>query len=127
MQRLFFVLGAWLAALSVAIGAFGAHGAKHFMSAEQLLWVAKGARYQMYHALALFAVAWAFTYWVDQVKLLKAAGWLFVAGTLFFSGSLYIMAFTEFSLGYITPLGGLAYMAGWIALAEAARRGKAVG
>ncbi|NHZ72412.1 MAG: DUF423 domain-containing protein [Aquificales bacterium] len=123
MQRLFFVLGAWLAALSVAIGAFGAHGAKNFMSAEQLLWVDKGARYQMYHALALFAVVWALTYWINQAKLLKAAGWLFVAGTLFFSGSLYIMALTEFNLGYITPLGGVAYVAGWIALAEAARRG----
>ena len=123
MQRLFFSLGAWLAALSVGIGAFGAHGAKSFMSAEQLLWVDKGARYQMYHALALFAVAWALTYWVNQAKLLKISGWLFVAGTLFFSGSLYIMALTEFNLGYITPLGGVAYVAGWIALAEAARRG----
>lgn len=123
MQRLFFSLGAWLAALSVGMGAYGAHGATKFMSDEQLIWVEKGARYQMYHALALFAVAWALTYWVKQAKLLKASGWLFVAGTLFFSFSLYIMAFTGIDLGYVTPLGGVAYGLGWIGLAEAARRG----
>ncbi len=123
MERLFFSLGAWLAALSVGIGAFGAHGATKFMGEEQLLWLAKGARYQMYHALALFAVAWALTYWVNQTKLLKASGWLFVAGTLLFSASLYIMAFTGINLGYITPVGGIAYVLGWIGLAEAARRG----
>ena len=123
MERLFFSLGAWLAALSVGIGAFGAHGATKFMGEEQLLWLAKGARYQMYHALALFAVAWALTYWVNQTKMLKASGWLFVAGTLFFSASLYIMAFTGIDLGYATPIGGIAYVLGWIGLAEAARRG----
>ena len=123
MERLFFSLGAWLAALSVGIGAYGAHGATKFMEEEQLLWVAKGARYQMYHALALFAVAWALTYWVNQTKLLKASGWLFVAGTLFFSASLYLMAFTGIDLGYVTPVGGIAYVLGWIGLAEAARRG----
>ncbi len=124
MERLFFTLGAWLAATSVGIGAFGAHGAKHFMSADQLSWVEKGARYQMYHALALFAVAWGLTYWVSQTKLLKISGWLLVAGTVFFSGSLYIMALTDIGLGYITPLGGTAYVLGWIGLAEAARRGQ---
>ncbi len=123
MERLFFTLGAWLAAISVGIGAFGAHGATKFMGQEQLLWLAKGARYQMYHALALFAVAWALTYWVKQTKLLNASGWLFVAGTLLFSVSLYIMAFTGVNLGYVTPVGGIAYVLGWIGLAEAARRG----
>lgn len=123
MERLFFSLGAWLAALSVGIGAFGAHGATKFMEEEQLIWLAKGARYQMYHALALFAVAWALTYWVGQAKLLKASGWLFVAGTLLFSVSLYLMAFTGINLGYVTPVGGIAYVLGWIGLAEAARRG----
>ena len=123
MERLFFSLGAWLAALSVGIGAYGAHGATKFMGEEQLLWLAKGARYQMYHALALFAVAWALTYWVNQTKLLKASGWLFVAGTLFFSFGLYLMAFTGIDLGYVTPIGGIVYVLGWIGLAEAARRG----
>jgi len=123
MQRLFFSIGAWLGGLSVAIGAYGAHGATHYMNADQLRWIAKGARYQMYHALALLAVAWALTYWTRQAKLLKAAGWLFIAGTVFFAGSLYLMAFTGIDLGYVTPTGGVAYMLGWVALAEAARRG----
>ncbi len=123
MERLFFSLGAWLAAISVGVGAYSAHGATKFMGQEQLLWVEKGARYQMYHALALFAVAWALTYWVKQTKLLKASGWLFVAGTLLFSVGLYLMAFTGIDLGYVTPVGGIAYVLGWIGLAEAARRG----
>ena len=122
MERIFFSLGAGLAALSVSIGAFGAHGATKFMGDDQLRWIAKGASYQMYHALALLAVAWALTYWLKQAKLLKASGWLFVAGTLFFSGSLYIMALTGINLGYVTPLGGVAYVAGWIGLGVAAWR-----
>lgn len=123
MERLFFTLGAWMAAMSVAAGAYGAHGAKSFMSADQIIWVEKAARYQMYHALGLFAVAWGLTYWASQARLLKAGGWLLLAGTVFFSGSLYIMAFSTLDLGYVTPLGGTAYVLGWIAMAEAARRG----
>ena len=81
-----------------------------------------GARYQMYHALALMAVAWAATRWPG--KLTTAAGWCFVAGTLLFSGSLYAMALTgQRALGAITPLGGVAFLSGWLCLAFAARRG----
>jgi uncharacterized membrane protein YgdD (TMEM256/DUF423 family) len=79
------------------------------------------ARYHMYHALALLAAAWAFTRWPGGPVI--AAGWLFVAGTVLFSGSLYLLALTgQRWLGAITPLGGLAFIAGWAALAWAALR-----
>jgi len=75
-----------------------------------------GARYQMYHALALVAVGWATTRW--PVSAVVAAGWLFCAGTVIFSGSLYLLSVTgQRWLGAITPIGGLAFLAGWLALA----------
>ncbi|MFZ5881658.1 MAG: DUF423 domain-containing protein [Chloroflexota bacterium] len=123
MTNLFFSLGAILAAISVSMGAFAAHGATRFMTEQQLGWMDKAARYNMYHALALFAVAWALTRWASQMELLNAAGWSFVAGVALFSGSLYVMAFTSLRLGYITPLGGVAFVLGWILLAVAAWKG----
>ena len=85
-----------------------------------------GARYHMYHALALFVAAWAFTRWPGGPVI--AAGWLFVAGTVLFSGSLYLLALTgQRWLGAITPLGGLAFIAGWAALAWAALRAETHG
>jgi uncharacterized membrane protein YgdD (TMEM256/DUF423 family) len=81
-----------------------------------------GARYHMYHALALLAVAWAVGRWPGGVTV--TAGWLFVAGTLIFSGSLYLLAFTgQRWLGAVSPIGGLAFILGWAALAWAAVRG----
>jgi len=77
----------------------------------------------MYHALALFAVAWALTRWASQTGLLNTAGWSFIVGVVLFSGSLYIMAFTSLRLGYITPAGGMAFILGWILLAIAAWKG----
>jgi uncharacterized membrane protein YgdD (TMEM256/DUF423 family) len=123
MTNIFFSLGAILAAVSVALGAFAAHGAAKFMTEQQLGWMEKAARYNMYHALALFAVAWALTRWTSQTGLLNTAGWSFVAGVALFSGSLYIMAFTNLRLGYITPLGGAAFILGWILIAIAAWKG----
>jgi uncharacterized membrane protein YgdD (TMEM256/DUF423 family) len=80
-----------------------------------------GARYQMYHALALCAVAWASPRWGGAAV---AAGWLFVAGTVIFSGSLYLLSLSgQRWLGAITPVGGLAFLLGWLALAAAAWRG----
>jgi len=81
-----------------------------------------GVRYQMYHALALLAVGWAATRWPGT--LVNASGWLFVAGVLIFSGSLYVMTFTGMRwLGAITPIGGLCFILGWLALAVAAWTG----
>lgn len=120
VDRLFFGLGAASAFLSVAAGAFGAHALRARLSPDLLAAFETGARYQMYHALGLLAVAWAVARWPGAAT--QWAGWLFVAGTLLFSGSLYVLALTGIRwLGAITPLGGVAFLAGWICLALAAR------
>lgn len=118
MQRLFFVTGALLAGIAVAVAAATGHETSTLDEMAQL-WVAKGARYQMYHGLALISVAIALAIWPAQRRLLVIAGWCFVGGTLLFSGSLYFMAFTTISAGYLTPLGGMCYLAGWLAMALA--------
>jgi uncharacterized membrane protein YgdD (TMEM256/DUF423 family) len=122
MDRLFFSLGAVSAFVSVAAGAFGAHALRARLSPELLAAFETGARYQMYHALGLIAAAWAAARWPGSLP--QSAGWLFVAGTVLFSGSLYALALSGVRwLGAITPLGGAAFLAGWICLALAARRG----
>ena len=116
MDRLFFALGALAAFIGVALGAFAAHGLKSRIDPNMLATFEVGVRYQMYHALALLAVAWACTKWPGT--LTNTAGWLFVAGIVVFSGSLYVLAVTGVRwLGAITPLGGLAFLAGWLCLA----------
>ena len=118
MERVFFGLGAVSGGLAVALGAFAAHGLRSRISPEAIQTFETGARYHMYHALALLAVAWAATRWPGAA--VTAAGWLFVAGTLLFSGSLYLLAVTGIRvLGAITPFGGLAFILGWLALAWA--------
>lgn len=122
MDRLFFTLGALSAFIAVALGAFGAHALKARLDAPLLAVFETAVRYQMTHALALLAVGWACTRWPGRV--LTASGWLFVAGTLLFSGSLYALSLTGLrGLGAITPLGGVAWLAGWACLAWAAGRG----
>ena len=115
MERMFFTMGALLAGLAVAAGAFGAHGLRDRLTPDMLAIFETAVRYQMYHALALLAVAWAATRWPDSSAVL--AGWCFVAGIVVFSGSLYVLALTGVRwLGAITPLGGLAFLAGWALL-----------
>jgi len=115
MDRIFFALGAASALIAVAAGAFGAHGLAGRLPAERLDVFQTAARYQIYHALALLAVAWATTRWPGAST--SAAGWLFVAGTVLFSGSLYVLSLTGIRwLGAITPLGGVAFLAGWACL-----------
>jgi uncharacterized membrane protein YgdD (TMEM256/DUF423 family) len=115
MDRLFATLGAVSGLLAVAAGAFGAHALRARLSADLLAAFETGARYQMYHALALLLVAWAATRWPGPP--VRAAGWLFVAGTVIFSGSLYLLALTGArGFGAVTPVGGLAFLAGWLAL-----------
>ncbi|OGK99866.1 MAG: hypothetical protein A3E31_04675 [Candidatus Rokubacteria bacterium RIFCSPHIGHO2_12_FULL_73_22] len=119
MARFFFVLGAVSAALAVALGAFAAHGLRGRVAPELLQTFETGARYHMYHALGLLAAAWAATRWPGGAT--TAAGWLFVAGTVLFAGSLYLLVLTgQRWLGAVTPLGGAAFVAGWLALAWAA-------
>ena len=121
MRSTFFILGAVSAFVAVAAGAFGAHGLKSRLSAEMLSVFETAVRYQTYHALALLAAAWAVSQWPGRAAV--SAGWLFVAGTVLFSGSLYALALTGIrSLGAITPLGGLCFLAGWICLAASAWR-----
>lgn len=119
MERTFWRLGCIFAFLGVAAGAFGAHALRTRVPPDLLAVFETGARYQMYHALALLAVALAAARVPSRV--LRAAGWLFAAGIVVFSGSLYLLALTGVRvLGAITPLGGLCFLAGWIALAAAA-------
>lgn len=115
MDRFFFAIGALFAFVGVAAGAFGAHGLKSRISADMLAVFEVGVRYQMYHAFALFVVAWACTRW--PVTLVNTAGVLFIVGTVIFSGSLYVLSLSGIKwLGAITPLGGLALLAGWACL-----------
>ncbi len=119
MDRLFFTLGCLSAGLAVALGAFGAHALKTRLDAGLLATFEVGVRYQLAHALALLAVAWACTRWPGGA--VNASGWLFVAGTVLFSGSLYVLALTGVRwLGAVTPLGGVAWLAAWACLAWAA-------
>ncbi len=123
MERLFFILGSISGGLAVAFGAFGAHTLKDRLTEDALSTFETAARYHIYHALALLAVAFALTRWPDS-NLPTAAGWLFVAGTVLFSGSLYLLSLTDVRwLGAIAPLGGTAFIAGWACLALAAWRG----
>ena len=101
------------------LGAFAAHGLDSRLSPRMLANFETGARYQMYHALAMGLAAFAVR--GRAARLANAAGILFLIGTLLFSGSLYVLALTGITrLGMITPLGGLSLMAGWVALALAA-------
>ena len=121
MDRLFAILGAASAFVSVAAGAFGAHALRGRLSPDSLATFETAAKYEMYHALALLAVAWAVTRWPGA--LTHWAGWLLVIGTVLFSGSLYALALSGTRwLGAITPFGGVALLAGWICLGFAAIR-----
>jgi len=116
VDRTFFAIGSVSAVLAVALGAFGAHGLKNSLPPEMLATFEVGVRYQMYHALALLAVGWAHARWPG--KVVTASGWLFLAGTVLFSGSLYLLSLSGIRwLGAITPIGGVAFLAGWLCLA----------
>ncbi len=125
MDRPFLTLGAVSAFVAVAAGAFGAHGLRDRLTPEMLAVFETGARYQFYHALALIAVAWAARTFPGRAS--RVAGWLFAIGTLVFSGSLYALALTGVrALGAITPIGGAAFLAGWVCLAWAGWRSRGV-
>ncbi|MEZ4683575.1 MAG: DUF423 domain-containing protein [Caldilineaceae bacterium] len=116
MERLFFILASILGGLGVALGAFGAHAMRGRIAENLLANYETGVRYHFYHALALVAVVVAIQRWPNP-NLPIIAGWLFVAGIVIFSVSLYIMAFTGLRwLGAITPIGGVALIAALICL-----------
>jgi uncharacterized membrane protein YgdD (TMEM256/DUF423 family) len=119
MDRLFITLGALSGFLAVAAGAFGAHALRDRLTTAMLDVFQTGVTYQMYHALALVGVGILLArFSTDGSAWLTAAGWLFVGGSVLFSGSLYALSLTGTTwLGAITPLGGLAFLAGWLAVA----------
>lgn len=120
----FIIMAAFLGALAVILGAFGAHGLKDKVSAESLQVFEVGVRYQMYHVFALALTGLLFLF--GNQHRLKWAGRLFIAGIILFSGSLYVLTFAIgagnpalLKIGIITPLGGICLIAGWLLLALA--------
>lgn len=119
VDRTFLLVGAVAAFIGVGFGAFGAHGLRGRLPPEMIAVFETGVRYQMYHALAILIAALAVPHVAG--RLVRVAGWLFAAGIVLFSGSLYALALSGVStLGAITPLGGLAFLAGWACLIVAA-------
>ena len=120
-ERLFLLLGAVSGFVAVALGAFGAHLLAGALPADRLAVFETGARYQMFHALAL--VGSALVVGRRRGRAAPAAAWLFALGTVLFSGSLYALALSGVrAWGAVTPLGGLAWLAGWALLGLAALR-----
>jgi len=109
-----------MGAFSVGLGAFAAHGLKKILPPDVLATFETAVRYQFYHVFALLAVGILYASW--PVKMMKWAGYLFIAGIILFSGSLYLLCYVKYNgmamewIGAITPLGGAAFIAGWIAI-----------
>ncbi|WAL61119.1 DUF423 domain-containing protein [Thermocoleostomius sinensis] len=121
MVRLFLLIGSMLGGLAVAAGAFASHALKDKLTDRSLEIFELATRYQMYHALALLLIALLLSRAEAAPPLLSASGAAFIAGVLIFCGSLYALSFTGIKgLGAITPIGGVAFLAGWICLAIAA-------
>lgn len=113
-------LAAIFGGLAVVLGAFGAHALRARVDERALAAFETAVRYQMYHALALFVAAALISRGLTQASM---AAWAFTTGIVLFSGSLYGLALSgQRWLGPVTPLGGVAFLAGWVLLALAARR-----
>ncbi|HZH60924.1 MAG TPA: DUF423 domain-containing protein [Metabacillus sp.] len=121
-MKLFLILGAINGFLAVALGAFGAHGLEGKIPEKYLKTWQTGVTYQMFHAGGLFIVAFLVDKFTN-IGVFTTAGWLFLVGIILFSGSLYVLSVTQISvLGAITPLGGLAFLGGWLLVGYAAIR-----
>ncbi|MCD6732917.1 MAG: DUF423 domain-containing protein [Burkholderiaceae bacterium] len=115
-DRLFLFLGALSAAIAVAAGALGAHALQSALEPQRLAAFETAARYQMYHALAMCAAAWAIGRFQGRAATL--AGFLFTLGTLLFSGGLYLYSLAGLrAAAMVAPVGGAAFIAGWLCLA----------
>jgi uncharacterized membrane protein YgdD (TMEM256/DUF423 family) len=117
MNRIFIRTAALLGALTVALGAFGAHALKKILTADMLAVFETGVRYQAYHSFALLAAGILYQYFAG--KYLLWAGRLFIAGIIFFCGSLYLLSCLPVQykwLGAVTPIGGVCFIAGWLCL-----------
>ena len=129
MHKGFLKTGFILAVLSVAMGAFAAHGLKEFISSKSMDTFETAVRYQFYHVFALIITA--IIYKEFHFKIVKAAGWFFIVGIILFCGSLYVLAFKQGLVqpgsqwvGVITPFGGLSFITGWILLFASMCKGK---
>jgi uncharacterized membrane protein YgdD (TMEM256/DUF423 family) len=121
LDRLFYICAGIAGFLGVALGAFAAHGLKARLEPDLLAAFETGVRSHLYHAFALCAAAWGWARWPGRGFVV--AGWSFLVGIAIFSGSLYLLALSgERWLGAVTPLGGMAFLVGWLALACGAYR-----
>jgi len=119
-MKIFVLLGSLSAFLGVAFGAFGAHGLKSRVTPEMLTVWQTGVLYHLVHALGLVLIGMLCQLMPDA-SLVRSAGWALLGGTVLFSGSLYVMVLSDIrALGIITPLGGVAFLVGWLLLAVAA-------
>ncbi|MDG2364644.1 MAG: DUF423 domain-containing protein [Methylococcaceae bacterium] len=117
MKINFLLVGALAGLTGVLLGAFGAHGLRESLSPAMLTIYKTGVDYQMWHALALMGIALLLRYNPDEKSLIRA-GWFFLLGIVFFSGSLYMLAcFNMKWLGMVTPVGGVFFIVGWVLLA----------
>ncbi|WP_347373335.1 DUF423 domain-containing protein [Aequorivita sp. Q41] len=121
------VTASFLMAITIAVGAFGAHGLKNMVAAAALHTFETGIRYQVYHCLAIFALGLTPSI---SIPIKKTIFWLFILGILFFSGSIYLLAlnsilpFNTAKIGFITPIGGLLFIIGWLRLAYSLLKSK---
>lgn len=117
VRLLFIRIAAILGASGVLLGAFAAHGLRDRLPADMLAVFEVGVRYHMFHALAILAAGLAPVEWWERLRL-RVACWAWLCGIVVFSGSLYLLAVTETKwLGAITPIGGVAFVIGWISAA----------
>ncbi len=122
MNNLFLVLASVNGFLAVTLGAFAAHGLRNSLTPDLLNTFQTGVQYHMYHTLALFGVGLLALYY-PTLTTVRISGYLFLAGIVIFSGSLYLLSLTGIRwLGAITPIGGVAFLAGWAMLAWTALR-----
>lgn len=121
-MKLFIILGSLNAFTGVALGAFGAHGLKSKVAPEMLTVWETAVQYHLIHALGLFLIG-ILCQLMPEASLVRTAGWLLLAGIIMFSGSLYALVLTGTKpLGIITPIGGVAFLVGWLLLALSAWR-----
>jgi len=113
-MKLFLILGALNGFLSVALGAFGAHGLEGRLSEKAISTWEKAVNYQMFHTMALLVTGLLLSKF-QNLSMLATAGWMFFAGIILFSGSLYIYSVTSIkTFAMITPIGGVAFLIGWV-------------
>lgn len=123
MPSIFLSLAAFSAFFGVCMGAFGAHALKSSLNPDELDAYRTAVNYQMWHAVGLLGVAWLRERFPDS-QYIRRAGWLMFCGIMLFSGSLYLLAiFHARWLGFITPIGGLAFLAAWLMIALFSLRG----